>query len=195
MFEWDRRTQIVLLVLAGVFLFGAGTYYARSTGMPEVKIVAESSTNESAPEREHILVHVAGAVEKPGVYSFPPGARVHQAVEEAGPLLKADVDRLNLAALLQDGEKIVVPDKNIFGAAVETTDTGEPSRETGRRININTASLSELDTLPGIGPAYAEKIIAYREEHGGFSSIEEIQEVVGIGPKTFSEIRDLITVY
>ncbi len=144
-----------------------------------------------------MLVHVSGAVAAPGVYSLPPGSRVQDAVAAAGGLLAdANDGLLNLAALLVDGQKVVVPTR----AAAATPGGGQGEAPPDHRsggvdllVNINTASQAELETLPGIGPSLAQAVIAYREANGLFTSLEGIQAVVGIGPVTFEEIKDLIT--
>lgn len=128
-----------------------------------------------------LFIHVAGAVQQPGVYTLPAGSRIQDAITAAGgPLPEADIHRLNLAEILVDGKKIFVP-----AATAESATEG--------LININTASAKELATLPGIGPAKAQKIIDYREKFGPFSACEEITQVDTIGPKTYEAIKDLIT--
>lgn len=129
-----------------------------------------------------ITVHVAGAVRTPGVYTLSDGSRVQDAIAAAGGAsAEAEIHRLNLAALLSDGQKIYVP-------AQDNNERSGPGL-----VNINTAGLKELETLPNIGPARAQKIIEYRELHGPFSSLEEITKVDTIGPKIFESIKDLIT--
>jgi competence protein ComEA len=120
------------------------------------------------------------------------------AIEIAGGLLlEADADRLNLAANLVDGSQIVVPTLQPVGSTAETAsrsgDIPLLITETDHLVNINTATQAELESLPWIGPALAQGIIAYREANGPFDSIEEIMDVYGIGPKTFENIKDLIT--
>ena len=133
-------------------------------------------------ESSVLIVHVAGAVKSPGVYTLPVGSRIQDAIDAAGgPLPEADIHRLNLADILADGKKVHVPAKD-----------NNKSEEDGL-VNINTADANELATLPNIGPARAQKIIEYRELHGPFSSIEEITKVNTIGPKIFESIKDLIT--
>jgi competence protein ComEA len=137
------------------------------------------------------------------VYSLPVGCRVQDAIATAGGLLaQADTQALNLAAAVQDGERIFVPASAptrspplapAAGAAQELPDWQFPTPTSGL-TNINTASQAELEDLPNIGPVTAQKIIAYRDSHGPFTGIEAIQEVPGIGPKTFEAIKDLITV-
>lgn len=149
-----------------------------------------------------LVVHVSGAVTQPGVYIMPIGSRVKDAIDSAGGLLPdADIQSLNLAAPLQDGELVWIP--SIIKAnptAYEPDKTPSDDRSlivtptpTGL-ININTATLEQLDTLPGIGPVKAQSIIDYRNEHGPFNSVEAIQDVVGIGPVTYEGIKGLITV-
>lgn len=129
-----------------------------------------------------LIVHVAGAVKKPGVYTLPAGSRIQDAINAAGgPLAEADIHRLNLADILIDGRKVHVPIMN----------NNQPEED--GLVNINTADAKELETLPNIGPARAQKIIEYRESHGPFTSIEEITKVSTIGPKIFESIKDLIT--
>lgn len=142
---------------------------------------------------------MVGAVVQPGVYSLPPGSRVKDAVQSAGGLLDdADHEAINLAALLVDGDRVRVPTQKVptvtratlpgaIGLPPTLAVTAEP-------ININTASLEELDSLSGIGPAIAARIIAYRQLYGGFKTIQDIMKVEGIGPTIFSNIKDLITV-
>lgn len=196
MFDWERRTQIVVLVLLGALIFGVGYKYGRMTAVPQIEVTAEDTEEEE--ESQKICVHVAGAVEKPGVYTFEAGARVNDAVTRAVPLPEADLNLINLAALLEDGKRIEVPVKgasdNNQGTLLGNSVQGNMAANRGK-VNINTASLAELDTLPGIGPAYAERIIRYREENGGFSSIEELQDIAGIGPKTYERLKDLVCVY
>lgn len=150
------------------------------------------------PTAKPIVVHVAGAVAQPGVYSLAPGSRVEDAIQAAGGLLpEANGAALNLAAFVQDGERVVaptLPPAITPGAPAVRSGTAEPLPEAGQLININTASKAELESLPGIGPVTAQQIIAYREANGPFAQIEDIMDVPGIGEKTFEQIKDLITV-
>jgi competence protein ComEA len=168
----------------------------------------ESITLQAPPSPAPIQVHVIGAVMHPGLYSLPVGSRVQDAIDAAGGFSKdADPHALNLAAFIQDEVQIVVPQLTptqnptlILPPNTETESPGIPGRSPtlpplfSTLININTATLDELDTLPGIGPATSEKIIAYREENGPFLTIEAIQDVSGIGPVKFDGMKDLITV-
>jgi competence protein ComEA len=136
-----------------------------------------------------VRVHVAGAVATPGVYELPAHAIVEQAIEAAGgPLGEAELDVLNLAAVIEDGEKIYLPSKEVD--AVGPSLQRAPAEE---GININAATAPELEQLPGIGPALAQNIVDYRETHGPFLKLEDLLEVSGIGPAKLEQIQDLIS--
>ena len=169
----------------------------------------QSKTNETANIEETIVVHITGEVKKEGVIYLKKGARIVDAIKEAGGETKeADLSQVNLAYELQDGQKIYIPNKNekisqyIIGKNGETmndnsANTGNEStsyNKEGAKVNINTASQAELDSLPGIGPALAQRIIDFRVENGNFNSIEDIQNVKGIGDSKFEEIKDKIVV-
>lgn len=157
---------------------------------------------EEEEEREEIWVHVSGAVQKPGVYRLKMGARAFEAVEAAGGFAdQADTEWLNQAAPLEDGEKLQIYTREETAVMEERGESSEsfkepnlPEEETKDRIDINAASLEELQEIPGIGEARARAIIDYREEAGAFDAVEEIQEVPGIKGKTFEKIEDYIIV-
>lgn len=190
---------VLLGVMAGFALAGLLFFVARAPA-------GEAIVLQPAPTKSPIAVHVIGAVPRPGLYEFVEGARVQDAIDAAGGLLSsANVDSINLAALLEDGQQLNIP-YNAGAEPAESFSTEEelvlPTEEASENsdventelININTASLEELDSLPGIGPTIAQRIIDYRNENGPFNTIEDIQNVSGIGPSTFEEIQDLITV-
>lgn len=186
---------VLLGVMAGFVLAGVLVFVSRAPA-------GEPIILQPAPTSAPIAVHVIGAVPRPGLYEFAPGARVQNAIDAAGGLLaEANPDALNLAALLEDGQQLDIPYRDGKAPANDTSTYDLPSDATGTPsgtsnedlVNINTASLEELDALPGIGPTTAQKILDYREENGPFSSIEDILNVSGIGPATFDEIKDLIT--
>ena len=136
------------------------------------------------PTPAPISVHVTGAVVSPGVYSLPQGSRVSDAVQAAGGLLPiADDESINLAMLVEDGARLTIPKSAFYDADSQSVS----------RVNINTATADELDTLPGIGPSTAEAIVDYRRQFGEFQRPDEITEVPGIGPATYERIKDLIT--
>lgn len=189
-------------VTAGFALAGLLLFIVRAPSGEPISL-------QPAPTKEPIAVHVIGAVPRPGLYEFAEGARVQDAIDAAGGLLSsANVDSINLAALLEDGQQLDIPYKSgqepstqepgssedgldLPGGTEEPTDTGGGENDL---VNINTASLEELDSLPGIGPSIAQRIIDYRDENGPFGTIEDILNVSGIGPSTFDQIKDLITV-
>jgi len=142
-----------------------------------------------------LIVDVAGAVHRPGVFEFDAGDRVIDAVERAGGALDgADLTLLNLAAPLTDGQQILVPKK---GATTTTVGSGAGSTTTGSTgalVNINTADEATLETLNGVGPVLAASIIQYRTEHGPFASVDQLDEVSGIGPATLEDLRSQVTV-
>jgi competence protein ComEA len=151
-------------------------------------------TLRPVPTDKPIVVHITGAVPRPGVYALPQGARVQDGISAAGGFLaEAQKTDINLAQLLEDGEKLDVP--FIEGASpVIGTPLPEVVTTTTELININTASAAELDALPGIGPTTAQKIVEYRDQNGPFINAEDIINVSGIGPGTYERIKDLITV-
>ena len=174
-------------------LLGSGLIYLTSS-QPRGEGITLLPPPTSAP----IVVHIVGAVLEPGVYSLPTNSRQQDAIEAAGGFLpEANPQALNLAAPLQDGDRIVVPTI----PSDPPTPVTNPSKSTivelpssSTLININTASQADLENLPGIGPVKAQTIIAYRESNGFFGLIEDIQNVPGIGPKTFENLKSLITV-
>lgn len=150
-------------------------------------------TGPSSPSSgSTMVVHVAGAVAQPGVIEMPPGSRVVDAIEAAGGATpEAALDALNLAAPVTDGQQVFVPIEGEAPPPGAQAVTGGPG---GGPVNLNTADAATLDTLPGIGPALAERIIAWRNQHGPFSDVDSLTAVSGIGPATVAELRDLATV-
>ncbi len=183
---------VVLGVLFG--LLGAGAVFLASSpprGRP-IELLPP-------PTPIPLHVHISGEVISPGVYTLPINSRLEAAIQAAGGFTEnALQDGLNLAQPLQDGDKIEIPSMEIArttsSAETDLTIERQPQAESTALININTASQTELESLPGIGPITAEKIIAYRQENGPFTAIEEIQKVSGIGPATFERIQTLITI-
>ena len=163
-------------VLIGLLAAGVIWLAARSPSGEPVTLLPTMT-------EEPLVVYVTGAVATPGVYRLPQGSRVNDAVEAAGGFLEgAERDRINLADPIEDGMQVDIPG---------IVDTG---RISGGRVNINTATLEELDSLPGIGPTAAQAIIDYRQVTGPFRVIQDIQNVPGIGAATFDSIADYITV-
>jgi competence protein ComEA len=150
-----------------------------------------TSSRRSGATGPTVVVHVAGAVAKPGVLLMPAGARVIDAVEGAGGALPdADLDRVNLAAKLVDGQRIVVVKVGAFPATGAAGAIDDP----GALIDLNSATIAQLETLPGIGPSLAGAIVTERERRGGFRSVNELREVRGIGEARFADLRDRVTV-
>jgi competence protein ComEA len=156
----------------------------------------EAVTLRPVPTEQPIIVHITGAVPRPGVYALPDGARVQDVISAAGGFLaEADKEFINLARILEDGEKLDVPFAEGFSPVIPTPVQNiiVPGDDEDL-VNINTASSFELESLPGIGPTTAQRIIEYREANGPFLAIEDIINVSGIGPGTYERIKDLITV-
>ena len=165
-----------------------------AVSQPRGQAVQLSPPATAAP----LIVHITGAVVDPGVYSQPPGSRVMDAIQAAGGLTTdADSTLINLAKMVEDGMQIWVPRQLVGDLKTinpEKVQENPVAGNLGTLININTATQTELETLPGIGPVTAEAIIQYRQENGPFSEIQGIQAVSGIGPVTFEKIREFITV-
>ncbi len=250
----DVRVRIAMAVVTILALFGGGASLlaARRPAPPPIVITQPASVSASpvtaapappmgspaaapppapAPEPKY-YVHVAGAVKNPSLYLLPAGSRVMQAIKAAGgPTAEADLDSVNLAEKVKDGEKVYVPNKatpaqtamlvppgNSLGhdsADAASTPAGPPpapvtatpakvakgsgagkaaklSSPSQGQVDINTASADQLQRLPGIGPAMAARVLAYRQQAGGFQKIEELQEISGIGPKKYAKIAPLV---
>ena len=182
-----RRLLVTALVVVGVLVLGVPRLLhhgvpARAAAPP---LRVGRSTVRTAPPQ--LVVDVAGAVRRPGLYHLAPGARVDDAVAAArGMTAHADVTAVNLAAPLADGEQVVVPARGATAASPPAA--GAPP---SAPVDLNTASAEQLDSLPGIGPTTAAKILAYRQEHGAFHSLEELDAVPGIGPSRIDELKGL----
>jgi competence protein ComEA len=137
-----------------------------------------------------VTVHVAGAVRRPGLYRLRTGARIDDAIRRAGgPSRRADLAALNLAAEAEDGRQVLVPERARAGAVAAAGATAAPDAP----VNLNTATLEQLDTLDGVGPATAEKILEHREASGGFGSVDELDQIPGIGEKRLASLREQVT--
>jgi competence protein ComEA len=195
-----------VVIVVVVTLAGAGLWYMRSLPKP-VAIASAGAidaaapaggsagpTAGSSPSAAPIIVDVTGWVNQPGVYEFVVGDRVIDAVERAGGAKRgADLSVINLAAPLTDGTQVVVSKQGAAGPAAAMGTTGSATTAAGI-ININTASATEFETLSGIGEVLAAAIVDYRTENGPFASVDELEDVSGIGPSTLEEIRDQVTV-
>lgn len=176
--RWDRRSIRALIAIVAVLMVVVAWWWLRSPGQPEsieVPVVAASA----APVAD-VVVHVAGRVTEPGLIRLPAGSRVADAIEAAGGAVKPrDLDSVNLARVLVDGEQIQV------GASVDSGDGG---------ININSASAAELEELPGVGPVLASRIVEWRTTNGPFTSIDDLGQVSGIGASVLEQLRGVARV-
>jgi competence protein ComEA len=206
MFSDIKKQHLIVFFLMLAILFGGGVkyglYMARQTVPPVAiteKTEVEKTEENNAKKPSEVVVHVAGAVSNPGVFTLKQGARTIDVVHMAKPQPQADLEGINLAKKLTDQEQVIIPYRGRDSGAQNknSSSTHASMGKTGsgtRLININSAGESELETLPGIGPAKAKAITQYREENGYFASLEDIQKVPGIGPATFNNIKDQITI-
>lgn len=211
----NKNYKIVLiLVIAIIGAIGYFVYAKDESPQLEDLQIENTSTNESSKETKEntkIVVHVSGQVNQEGIVELEQNCRVSDAIEKSGGLKEdADISDINLAEILEDGTKIYIPKKgeveqnmaidnpNTQGSQTQTSNSSKTSNNSTSSkntiVNINTASQTELETLPGIGPSTALKIINYRKENGKFKSIEDIKKVSGIGDAKFEKIKSFIKV-
>ncbi|TDC39454.1 ComEA family DNA-binding protein [Micromonospora sp. KC213] len=204
-FDPGRRGVRALAVVAVLVVLGAGFWAWRSrpqaepvrpsaTALPETSTLAGAS---AAPETVagpagELVVAVAGKVRRPGLVRVPAGARVADAVQAAGGALPGvDVALLNPARKVSDGELIVIGVPAPPGVAAPAAPAAPG---VGERLNLNTATLAQLDALPGVGPVLAQRILTHRDQHGGFRSVGDLRRVDGIGDARYEQLKDLVTV-
>ena len=184
-----KKSMFILLIL--LLAAAGGTMYG--TYMQEQAVALDAAEVQEKPDAKAVItVYVTGAVSRPGVVTLAEGARADEAVNACGGLLPtADQEHINMAQLLQDGQQLRVPEKkNGEGkAAAERKEDGGSGY-----VNINTADEKELDSLPGVGPAMAKRIIEYRETQGNFARIEDIKKVRGIGEAKFAKMKDKLCI-
>ncbi|CFX79575.1 Competence protein ComEA, helix-hairpin-helix domain [Syntrophomonas zehnderi OL-4] len=200
----DRRYWMAALILILLMAFFAGLKYGDHKNKDidgESIVTANPAGEREAPEVSEVKVYICGEVENPGVYKLKDGARVYDALMMAGILPAADLKTVQPARKLQDGETIELlaeGESDVNSSADKPSLPGRPptiaSPAGTGLVNINTASAQELDGLPGIGPALAQRIIDYRTANGPFATIDDINNVSGIGEKKFAALKDLITV-
>ena len=227
MYEFNKKQKIIIVVILSIIII-AFLYYIytkdKSTFISSEELKVENTTEKETEEvkeeeKQKIVVHVSGAVNKEGIVELEADSRISDAIDKAEGLAEnADTKKINLAFKLEDGMKIYIPkigeeeseeiqestgdetSKYITSSSgVVDTQENESGKNIGEKtttgkVNINTASQTELETLPGIGPATSSKIISYRKENGKFESIEEIKEVSGIGDAKFENIKELICI-
>jgi competence protein ComEA len=181
-----RALAYVAALLVALAVAGRLALHHDNTGASRPAVVAMRA--EPAPVRK-LLVHVVGAVRQPGLYRLDDGSRVDDAIRAAGgPRPKAALELVNLAAPVADGQQVIVPLRGRSAVGGAATAPGGPPQP----VHLNSATLEELDTLPGIGPVTAQKILDYRTEHGAFSSVDELDSVPGIGPARLAELKKLV---
>jgi competence protein ComEA len=193
--EIDRRQLAAYAVLAVVVLVIGARYLRSQSRVASAPPALAARTSGSgavsldrAPGRDASLVHVAGAVRHPGVYRLGAGKRVQDAVARAGgATAKGDPNAINLAAKVADGQQVLVPRRGAAGGAAGVGAT--PGAPGSAPVNLNSATAEQLDTLDGVGPATAAKILEWRQAHGGFRSVEDLAQVPGIGPKKLAALK------
>ena len=201
----ENKKNKIKIVAVPVLVIAAVLFFWLNSGSDEIKIDEGNSSaieedgvsqQEVNSTQSHLYVDIGGEVMKPGVYEVSDGTRLFEVIDKAGGLTEdADIDGINRAETVQDGQKIMIgrhgenPDENRDSySANNVTDSGKG------KVNINTADAAALQTIPGIGPSKADRIIEYRESEGKFNEIDDIKNISGIGNKTFESIKEYITV-
>lgn len=219
--QFNLKQKIVMGMIIAVIVISIGVYgffsmQKQNTVLNLNEMLVEENREEvnqeidEVKEKEevgNIVVHITGAVKNKGILRLPEGSRISDAIEAAGGETKeADLDSINLAYTLEDGQKIYIPSQEdkenneqkqyITTESGDTTNIKENSKIEGEneKVNINTANQSELETLPGIGPSLASRIIEYREQNGKFNTIEELKNVKGIGDAKFEDLKNSATI-
>jgi competence protein ComEA len=186
------KQQLVVYAAALLAVALIGARYLRSErDPPATRAQAAPVKVERSRGSGGAVVHVVGAVRRPGVYRLPSWSRLAGALRRAGGATpRADLQGVNLAAKVADGQQVIVPVRagGSAGVAATTTSAGAP----GQPVSLNSATVEQLDELEGIGPATAEKILEYRQQHGGFGSVEDLKQVSGIGPKRFEALKEKV---
>ena len=213
----EKVKKISIIVIVMVLIIGYFIYQRKNEFTINEEEVSNENTVEEPKEEKSkkIIVHISGAVKQEGVVELEENSRIADAIDKVGGLKEnAETREINLAYKLEDGMKIYIPTKEemknkesqeneyVYGGTKENSSQvsnlqeNSESKETirNKKVNINKASQEELDSLPGIGPSTADKILEYRKQNGNFKSIEDIKEVSGIGESKFEKIRDMITV-
>lgn len=184
-----RHTTILLVVLLVVLGLVGRRVAAQGAARARTPTAQLQGLAPAAGEaaRPAIVVNVVGAVRRAGLYRLRDGARVADAVRRAGgPTRRADIALVNLAAPLADGQQVVVPRRSPGGA-------GSPATAAGAKVSLASATLEQLDALPGVGPVTAQKILDWRQGHGPFRSVDDLDAIPGVGPARIEQLRDLVT--
>jgi competence protein ComEA len=189
----------VLVAVLAVRALGGGDDESAAVSVEPDSAESPPGASAPGPSGTPLLVHVAGEVRRPGVYRVPRGARIHDAVQLAGGLTRrAEQAGVNLVARVTDGQQVVVPRRGAAAApgppgAASASPEGGAGGSAGPKVSLATATPEQLDAIDGIGPTLARRIVEYREQHGGFRSIDELRQVEGIGEKRFESLREAVT--
>lgn len=208
-----KKQKIIVIAIAGIVAIAIMYFiYNKNQLKEDINIedeilVNNVITNENNTNDDIVIIHITGSVKNPGIVKLKEGSRIEDAIEAAGGLTEnADITKVNLAYVVEDGTKIKIPsaseedigDEDIIdsksGDNIIIEENTVSSNNSTQNININKATEKEFETLPGIGPSLASKIIEYRNQNGKFGSIEDIKNVNGIGDNKYEKIKDLITV-
>lgn len=209
--ELLKKNISIIIMLVAILIIGI-VLYKKEEGTHDVQNIfdeIENNINEVenvvTEETKQIAVHITGEVKKSGVIYLKEGSRIIDAIEKAGGTTKnADLGKVNLAYVLQDGQKVYIPNKKNNASVYISEDSGQDVIDNGntntktenkrKKININTANKEELQSISGIGPALAEKIVSYRNTNGKFKKVEDLKNVNGIGESKYKNIKDSICI-
>lgn len=187
----DKKKIFIVMIMIVSFIIGIFFYKKKNNQevMTLNKVFVETTKVENTIDSEKIKIHITGEVNQPGLIELEVGERVKDAIDMAGGLTnEADISKINLAYILSDGEKIYIPNQN------DELDEEQILQTSNSKVNINTATVSELETIPGVGESTAKAIVEYRTETGRFATIEDVQNVSGIGKSKFEKMKDYIVV-
>jgi competence protein ComEA len=187
------RRRALAYVFALLAVLALGGRFALGRDEPTTTAAGPAVLRAEKAPPPTLLVHVVGAVRRPGLYRLPEGSRIDDAVRRAGGAKpKAELALVNLASPVADGQQVVVPGRGTAAGAASTPAGATALGGSGQKVHLNSATLEELDTLPGVGPVTAQKILDYRAANGAFQSIDELDAVSGIGPTRLEELRPLV---
>jgi competence protein ComEA len=200
---WIAAAAVAVVLVLRALGGGGGDEGSAAVSVDGPAVPPPPGAAPSTPAGAPVLVHVAGEVRRPGVYSVPRGGRVHDAVQLAGGLTsRAEQAGVNLVARVSDGQQVVVPRRGAAGAAPAgagpagggaSLGAAAPGTAPGAKVSLASATIEELDAIDGIGPTLAKRIVEYRDQHGGFRSVDELRQVDGIGAKRFESLREAVT--
>ena len=212
MIKINKKTLIIIITIIATALIIAYMLFTKNndeiiTNLEEIETNENDTQNNQKETNENkIIIHITGEIKKEGIYELKENSRIADAIEAAGGVTEnADLDEVNLAFVLSDGQKIYIPNKNekeisgekvyiMAGSGNNVIVEDKVERGKKQKVNINEAKQEDFEQLPGIGPSIAKKIIEYREQNGKFTSIDELQEVKGIGEAKFENIKEYIMV-